>query len=60
VNAVAPGVIPTDMTREALHVRSYQRLMVAPIPLERVSSPEEQAAVIAFLLRTTRSTSRAQ
>ncbi|MER8441102.1 SDR family oxidoreductase [Mesorhizobium sp. M1312] len=49
VNAVAPGVVVTDMTREGLHEPRYQRLMVSAIPLERVSLPEQQAAVIAFL-----------
>ena len=49
VNAIAPGVVVTEMTRERLKDPRYQKLQVAPIPLERVSTPEEQAAVIAFL-----------
>ena len=49
VNAVAPGVVVTEMTRERLQDPRYQKLQVAPIPLERVSQPHEQAAVIAFL-----------
>lgn len=49
VNAIAPGVVVTAMTETRLKDPTYQRLQVAPIPLERVSQPQEQAAVIAFL-----------
>ena len=49
VNAIAPGVVVTEMTREHLKNPRYLQLQVGAIPLERVSAPEEQAAVIAFL-----------
>jgi len=50
VNAVAPGLIETAMTRERLHHDSYfQRAMLQPTPLRRAGRPEEVAAVIAFL-----------
>lgn len=49
VNAIAPGVVVTPMTETRLKDPVYQRLQVEPIPLERVSQPHEQAAVIAFL-----------
>jgi 3-oxoacyl-[acyl-carrier protein] reductase len=47
VNAVAPGFIETDMT-ETLDTQLRVRV-VEQIPLERMGSPEEVAAAIAFL-----------
>ena len=50
VNAVAPGLIETDMTRERLHTDAYyRRAMLDPTPLGRAAQPEEVASVIAFL-----------
>ena len=49
VNAVAPGLIGTDMTAGALRDDWYRRTMLAPTPLRRAGKPEEVAAVIAFL-----------
>ena len=47
VNCVAPGFIDTDMTRE---LSDQQReLMLSQIPLGRLGSPEEIAALVAFL-----------
>lgn len=47
VNAVAPGFIDTDMTRE---LSDEQRdLMLGQIPLGRLGEPEEIAAIVAFL-----------
>jgi len=47
VNAVAPGMIDTDMTRE---LPDAQRdALLASIPLGRLGQPEEIAAVVAFL-----------
>jgi 3-oxoacyl-[acyl-carrier protein] reductase len=47
VNAVAPGFIDTDMTRE---LSDDQRdLMLGQIPLGRLGAPEEIAATVAFL-----------
>jgi len=47
VNAVAPGFIDTDMTRE---LPDTQRdALLASIPLGRLGQPEEIAAVVAFL-----------
>ncbi len=45
VNCVAPGLIDTEMTREA-PVEELTRL----IPLQRSGTPEEVAAVVSFLL----------
>lgn len=48
VNAVAPGLIETDMTREMIG-RSESALL-AQIPLGRVGTPEEVAGAVAFLV----------
>jgi 3-oxoacyl-[acyl-carrier protein] reductase len=47
VNAVAPGFIDTDMTRELPEAQRKQ-LLVA-IPLGRLGDPDEIAAAVAFL-----------
>ena len=47
VNAVAPGFIGTDMTNELTEEQQAQ--MLERIPLGRVGSVEEIAAVVAFL-----------
>jgi len=47
VNAVAPGFVDTDMTR---HFNSAEReRILSQIPLNRFGSPEDIAAVVAFL-----------
>jgi len=47
VNAVAPGFIDTDMTRELGEEQT--NLLLSKIPLARYGQPEEIAAVVAFL-----------
>jgi len=47
VNAVAPGMIDTDMTRELPDAQ--RTALLASIPLGRLGQPEEIAAVVAFL-----------
>lgn len=47
VNAVAPGFIDTDMTREL--PESQKEVLLGSIPLGRLGQPEEIAAVVAFL-----------
>lgn len=47
VNAVAPGFIDTDMTRELSD--EQRELMLGQIPLGRLGAPEEIAATVAFL-----------
>jgi 3-oxoacyl-[acyl-carrier protein] reductase len=49
VNAVAPGVIETNMTEAHLKNPYYLKMMVEPIPVRRKGRPEDIAAVIAFL-----------
>ncbi|MEQ8408398.1 MAG: 3-oxoacyl-ACP reductase FabG [Gammaproteobacteria bacterium] len=47
VNAVAPGFIDTDMTRELPEAQT--QALLAQIPLGRLGQPEEIASVVAFL-----------
>jgi 3-oxoacyl-[acyl-carrier protein] reductase len=48
VNAVSPGFIETDMTKQHLQGEARQQLM-AQIPLGRIGQPEDVAAAVAFL-----------
>lgn len=48
VNAVAPGFIETDMTRELSP--EARNKMAAHIPLNRLGTPDDVAAVVGFLL----------
>jgi NAD(P)-dependent dehydrogenase (short-subunit alcohol dehydrogenase family) len=50
VNAVAPGPIATPMTEAARADPARNARLLASIPLGRYGTPEEVAAVIAFLL----------
>lgn len=47
VNAVAPGFIDTDMTRELPEAQA--EALLTQIPLGRLGQPQEIAAVVAFL-----------
>jgi 3-oxoacyl-[acyl-carrier protein] reductase len=47
VNAVAPGFIDTDMTKELPEVQ--REALLKEIPLQRLGQPEEIAAAVAFL-----------
>jgi 3-oxoacyl-[acyl-carrier protein] reductase len=47
VNAVAPGFIDTDMTRDLPD--EQRKALLDTIPLGRLGSPQEIAAVVAFL-----------
>ena len=47
VNAVAPGVIETDMTTKILAERGPQ--IVASTPLARIGQPDDIAGIVAFL-----------
>ena len=48
VNAVAPGFIETDMTRSITD--EARARLTGQIPLERLGTPEDVAAGVAFLL----------
>ena len=51
VNAVAPGVIATPSTAEALGgVPGYTEAVAGGVPMNRLGEPEEVAAAVAFLL----------
>jgi 3-oxoacyl-[acyl-carrier protein] reductase len=45
VNAVAPGIIASDMSKDAFDAESIQRL----VPMKRAGRPEEVAALVGFL-----------
>lgn len=47
VNAVAPGFIDTDMTRDL--PEEHKQSLLSKIPLARLGQPEEIAATVAFL-----------
>ena len=47
VNAVAPGFIDTDMTKEL--PEAHRDALLSSIPLGRLGSPDEIAAVVVFL-----------
>jgi NAD(P)-dependent dehydrogenase (short-subunit alcohol dehydrogenase family) len=50
VNAIAPGLILTDMTRERLQTNPrYRALMLEATPLGRPGTPEEVAGAAVFL-----------
>ncbi|KJS04768.1 MAG: 3-ketoacyl-ACP reductase [Gammaproteobacteria bacterium BRH_c0] len=51
VNAVAPGFIDTDMTRDL--PEASKEALLTQIPLARLGMPEEIAAVVAFLAADT-------
>ena len=47
VNAVAPGMIETDMT--AVLTEDQKKAMLAGIPAKRIGKPEDVAAAVSFL-----------
>lgn len=49
VNAVAPGVIATDMTKNILGNEESQKALLSKIPYGRVGKPEDIANAVAFL-----------
>ena len=49
VNAVAPGIIETDMTKEFIADPNIQKAFLAKIPKGRFGKPEDIGATVAFL-----------
>lgn len=49
VNAIAPGMILTAMNRQAMEDEEFRRSREANIPMKRAGTPEEVAAIAAFL-----------
>jgi NAD(P)-dependent dehydrogenase (short-subunit alcohol dehydrogenase family) len=50
VNAVAPGVVETGMTRELLADPAVAEVTLPLVPLGRAATPEDIAAAVAFLV----------
>jgi NAD(P)-dependent dehydrogenase (short-subunit alcohol dehydrogenase family) len=50
VNAVAPGLIETAMTKGMIEDKCVYRQMLAGIPLGRIGKPEDIANAVAFLV----------
>jgi len=49
VNAIGPGVIETDMTKELLKDKATRETLLANIPLSRIGKPEDIANAALFL-----------
>lgn len=49
VNAIAPGIIETDMTKGILSDEKSRQAMLANIPLRRIGKPEDIANAVLFL-----------
>jgi NAD(P)-dependent dehydrogenase (short-subunit alcohol dehydrogenase family) len=49
VNAIAPGVIATELTRDRLNTARFQATIVGTTPMGRPGLPEEVAGAAAFL-----------
>jgi NAD(P)-dependent dehydrogenase (short-subunit alcohol dehydrogenase family) len=50
VNAVAPGMIETDMTQAGLAQASFRERVEAATPLRRIGAPDEVAEAVAWLM----------
>ncbi len=50
VNAVAPGIIRTDMWEAGLAVEPIEEWLTKNTPLRRIGTPDDVAAVVAFLV----------
>ncbi|MDL5361786.1 SDR family NAD(P)-dependent oxidoreductase [Halalkalicoccus sp. NIPERK01] len=49
VNAVAPGYVATELTKEAMENEGLKESLLSRTPLERFADPEEIAAPVVFL-----------
>lgn len=49
VNAIAPGVIETALTEQALAIEELRNYYLSRIPMGRIGQPQEVAATAAFL-----------
>lgn len=50
VNAVAPTIVPTDMTADVRADADYMRDKMASIPLHRMASPRDVAEAVCYLM----------
>jgi NAD(P)-dependent dehydrogenase (short-subunit alcohol dehydrogenase family) len=49
INAVAPGTVETEMSRQSLSTEEGRAWQLARIPMGRIGKPEDIAGVVAFL-----------
>ena len=49
VNAVAPGMIESNLTRKRLEDREFYKYFVERIPLQRIGQPEDLSGIVIFL-----------
>jgi NAD(P)-dependent dehydrogenase (short-subunit alcohol dehydrogenase family) len=49
VNAIAPGIIETELTRKRLEDKEYFDLWIDRTPLERIGKPEDLSGAIIYL-----------
>jgi NAD(P)-dependent dehydrogenase (short-subunit alcohol dehydrogenase family) len=49
VNAIAPGLVESDMTRKRLEDRSFSKYFLERIPLGRIGQPEDLGGLVVFL-----------
>jgi len=49
VNAIAPGIIETDLTRKRLEDKEYFDLWIDRTPLKRIGKPEDLSGAIIYL-----------
>jgi NAD(P)-dependent dehydrogenase (short-subunit alcohol dehydrogenase family) len=49
VNAVAPGMIESDLTRKRLEDRAFSKYFVDRVPLQRIGRPEDLSGIVIFL-----------
>ena len=52
VNAVAPGVVETDMTRTILTDDRFREKYLREIPLQRIGTPDDIAEAVLYLVST--------
>ena len=48
VNAIAPGLVATDMT--AVLTEEQKKMILDAVPLKRLGNPEDMAGAVSFLL----------
>lgn len=49
VNAIAPGIIETELTRKRLENKKYYKYLIDRNPLERIGKPEDLIGAIIYL-----------
>ncbi len=49
VNAIAPGIIETELTRKRLENKEYFDLWIERTPLERIGNPDDLAGAVIYL-----------